>query len=125
MAREGDRFGWLTDPAVGDEVFLALDDRVRRVALYYLRWRGRVHVEELADVVTGWTVADRRGMAARADRERVRAALLGEHLPLLDRAGLVDHDVATGTVAIEGLPATVGSLIDFAYDREWGSDAPP
>lgn len=123
MARDGDCLGDLARPAVDDEVFLALSDRSRRIALYYLRWRRRADVEELADVVAGWRRADRRGAVSRAERDRVRAALLGQHLPILSDADLVE--VEEGTVAIEPLPEPVRRLIDFAYDNEEGTNEPP
>ena len=103
---------------VDDEVFLALSDRSRRMALYYLRSRDRVDVEALADVVTGWSAAGRRGMATRADRDRVLIALRAQHLPLLAAAGLVDYDRAAGTVAVERLSEPVRSLIDAACTWE-------
>lgn len=122
MARDGDCHGDRTLTAVEDEVFAALSDRSRRIALYYLRWRRRVDVDELADVVTGWRHADRPGTATKADRDQVRWSLLGGHLPVLDDAGLVDYDESTGTVTVEQLSERVQSLIDFAYDSEGDTD---
>ena len=120
MALGVDSPGDLAIPAVDDEVFVALSDRRRRFALYYLRWRGRADVDELADVVAGWRGADRRGAVSRGERNRVRATLLEWHLPVLADADLVAVDGATGSVAIEPLSGPVGSLIDFAYDVEGG-----
>lgn len=124
MARDGDPLRDMVLPAVDDEVFVALSDRHRRIALYYLRWRRRVDVEELADVVTGWRHADRRGAVPRAKRDRVRAALLGQHLPILVDAGLIRVEEESETVAMEPLSEPVRSLIDFAYEAEGGTNAP-
>lgn len=123
MARDGDCHGGRALPVGADEVFAALSDRSRRIALYYLRWRRRVDLEELADVVTGWRHADRPGMATKADRDRVRDGLHGRHLPVLDDVGLADYDEVTGTVAVEPLPERVQTLIDFANESE-GSTNP-
>lgn len=124
MVRNGDPLGDMVLPAVDDEVFVALADRNRRIALYYLRWRRRVDVDSLADVVTGWRHAGRRRAASRADRDRVRAALLGQHLPILVDADLVEVDGETRTVAIRPLSEPVRALIDFAYETEGGTNAP-
>ena len=120
MAPDVDCPGDLAVPAVDDEVFVALSDRCRRIALYYLRWRDRADVDQLADVVAGWRGADRRGAVSRGERDRVRATLLDWHLPVLVEADLVAVDEATGSVTIEPLSGPVDSLIDLAYEAEGG-----
>ena len=120
MSRDGDCLGDLALPSVDDEVFLALADRDRRIVLYYLRWRRRVEVDELADVVAGWRGADRPGAVSRTERDRVLAALRSRHLPILADADLVEVDREAGTVAIGSLSEPVRSLIDFAYDADGG-----
>lgn len=125
MTRDDDRLGEHAPLAVDDEVFAALGERARRLALYYLRWRRRADVDELADVVTGWQRADRRGMASRAERDRIRAALHDRHLPVLAEAGLVDYDGAGGCVSPAQLSEPVRSLVDFAFESEWESGVPP
>lgn len=123
MVRNGDRSGERALLGVDDEVFVALGDRARRLALYYLRWHGRADVETLADVVTGWQGADRRGTATREDRDRIRVDLRRRHLPVLAESGLVDYDGAGGNVAVGQLSEPVDSLVDVAYEAEWGPDA--
>lgn len=118
MPSDGDSLDGLPLHEVDDEVFLALSDRTRRMALYYLRSRDRVDVETLADVVTGWSTAGRRGTANREDRDRVLAALYAQHLPLLSDAGLVDYDRGAGVVTVERLSEPVRSLLDAAYAWE-------
>lgn len=125
MTRDDDRLGEHALLAVDHEVFAALGERARRLALYYIRWHRRVDVDELADVVTGWRRADRRGMASRADRDGIRAALLDRHLPVLAEAGLVDYDGSGGTVSAGRLSEPVRSLVDYAFESEWESGAPP
>ena len=123
MPSDGDWLEELLLHDVDDEVYLALSDRSRRMALYYLRSRDRVDVEALADVVTGWSAAGRHGMATRADRDRVLTALRVQHLPLLSAAGLVDYDRAAGTVAVERLSEPVRSLVDAACAWEGDQNA--
>lgn len=118
MPSDGDRLDEPTIDAVADEVFRALADRTRRLALYYLRGRGEVDVGTLADVVTGWSNAAGRGMATREDRDRVHTALHARHLPRLDDAGLVDYDDAAGTIEVREFREPVRLLVDFAYQRE-------
>lgn len=123
MPSDGDRLDELAIDAVADEVFLALADRERRLALYYLRGRDEVDVATLADVVTGWSNAAGRGIATREDRDRVHTALHARHLPRLDDAGLVDYDDAAGTVGVREFREPVRLLVDFAYRREGDPDA--
>lgn len=123
MPTDGDRLEGFPLEAVDDEVFLALADRTRRLALYYLRGRGEADVGTLADVVTGWSNAAGRGMATGEDRDRVHTALHVRHLPLLDDAGLVDYDEAAGTVEVQEFSEPVRLLVDFAYQREGDPDA--
>lgn len=125
MAPDSDGPADRTRPAVDDEVFAALSHRSRRLALYYLRCRRRADVDELADVVTGWRRAGHRGMASRADRDRIRAALLDRHLPVLAEVGLVDYDGSGGDVSVGQLPEPMRSLIDYALESEWESGVPP
>lgn len=114
MPSNGDWLGALPLAGIDDEVFLALADRSRRLALYYLRDRRRVDVGTLADVVTGWSDAGRRGTTTRDDRDQVLVALRAQHLPLLSAAGLVDYDEAAGTVEVERLAGPVRTLLDVA-----------
>jgi len=123
MPSDGNSLDGLPLLDVDDEVFLALADQSRRMALYYLRIRDRVDVETLADVVTGWSAAGRHGTATRADRDRLLTALRVRHLPLLAAAGLVDYDRTAGTVAVERLAEPVRTLLDAAYAWEGDRNA--
>ena len=122
MPSNGDWLGALPLTGIDDEVFLALADPSRRLALYYLRDRRRVDVATLADVVTGWSGAGRRGTANRVDRDRVLVALRAQHLPLLSAAGLVDYDEAAGTVEVERFAGSVRTLLDVACAWEGDRD---
>ena len=125
MPFDGDRGDDGAVNVVEDEVYEALGDRTRRFAVYYLRSRGRVGVDALADVVTGWENAEDGGMASREDRTEVLAALRDEHLPLLEDAGIVRYDGAAGAVTLASLAEPVRSLIDAAYGTEGNTDAQP
>lgn len=109
---------------VRDEVFAALRDTDRRLVLYYLREHGSASVEELADVVTGWSSAGSRGMALPADRDDVATALRHRHLPVLEEAGLVTRDDSTGRVLFDVASAAVEALVTWAC-REEGAERSP
>ena len=113
-----DHLGVLLEPSLDDAVFRAMSDVQRRFALYFLLDRRSASIAELADVVTGWTTATDRGMATRADRERVLLSLRHRHLPTLEQAGLVSVDHASETVSFATEEAPVHSLIRWAYARE-------
>lgn len=125
MPFDGDRGDDGAVDVVEDEVYEALGDRTRRFAVYYLRSRGRVEVDALADVLTGWENAEDGGVASREDRTEVLATLRDEHLPLLDDAGIVRYDGAAGAVALASLSEPVRSLIDAAYGTEGNTDTQP
>ena len=118
MDRDADRLDDLARHEVEDAVYAAMSHRDRRLALYYVRWRGEVDVEELADVVTGWRNAGTRGMATREERDRVRIELGARHLPILDDADLLEYDHEDGTVTRRSLPDSVSTLVALAFGWE-------
>ncbi|WP_255191059.1 DUF7344 domain-containing protein [Natronobeatus ordinarius] len=77
--------------AIDDDLFVALRNRHRRYALYFLLEHESVSTTELADVIAGWTHLE-AGIATREDRDELHAALVHQHLPLLEDVGLIDRD---------------------------------
>lgn len=94
-----------TDEPNRDELFEALADRRRRVVAVLRAAGERLTLAELAD-----ELARRAGTdpdAAAPDPERLRIGLYHRHLPLLERAGLVEFDADGRTVRLAGtLPET-------------------
>jgi len=105
---------------VADAVFTVLLDEHRRCALYYLRERGSVTIEELATVVTGWVQVreDAFSVATPDDRERVRAALHHVHLPRIDEEGFVRYDRDSGQVTLAAVPPMLESVLDCSLERD-------
>ncbi|WP_255169733.1 DUF7344 domain-containing protein [Natrononativus amylolyticus] len=101
-----------------DELFTALRNRDRRYALYFLLEHRTVSVDELADVVAGWTRATAYGMASRRVRDHVLLTLRHRHVPALVEAGLVRTE--NGTVSLEALSPTTRAFIDRACAVETG-----
>lgn len=121
---------WKRNTRAVDEVVGALRDARRRHALYYLRERETVDVEELARVLTGWdAVGEGDGTADRGDYEQVRARLHHSDLPKLADAGLVSLDRDAGTVAAD-TSGLADDLLDSLLEHERlpaeeGSTEPP
>jgi len=107
-------------PASVDAGFRAVADARRRCALYYLRERESVTLEELATVVAGWLAAreDPAGASGQADRDRTRLALHQVHLPVLVSAGLASYDADAGAVALESLPPFLDAVLDRSLADE-------
>lgn len=103
---------------VDDAVFDVLANAERRFAIYYLLEHRTASVEDLADVVTGWSGAATHGMATPEDWDRVHAGLLHRHLPAMSDAGLVEYDAAAGTVRLTISSPTVVELVRWALQRE-------
>ncbi|MFC6717582.1 hypothetical protein ACFQGT_04125 [Natrialbaceae archaeon GCM10025810] len=101
-----------------DSTCSLLRNRDRRYALYYLLAQERVPIEELTDVVTGWTRATDFGLADRQLREQVRLELYHQHIPAMQRAGLVRYDPDSGVVAVAECPELVRSFIRLARRME-------
>lgn len=106
----------LLDESVDDEVYRALADGRRRIALAYLLEHSEATVEELADVVAG--VAGARGsvVVGPADREAVRIELFHRHLPVLSEARLVEFDPTTGEASGRRVSEAVRSLLEWSAE---------
>lgn len=108
-----------------DAVLDAVGDRQRRYALYYVRQRDEVTIDELATALTGWlALGGGDGTADRGDHERVRASLHHRDLPKLTDARLVSVDRSTDEVAYDGDPFA-DDLLDLLFERESLSERAP
>lgn len=116
-------FDILVGDVIGDDVFRAVADTRRRFALYYLLEHRQATVEELTDVVTGWSYAARGKAAGPTDRDAVATGLTHAHLPLLREAGLVTYEPdgdPDDVVTLAPLSDPVRTLLRWAYEREGG-----
>jgi len=101
----------LTTPMVDDVFGLLADWRRRAVCLYFA-----ADEVSAADVETLATAVAQRGMGCAEidpDESDVRDALVEDHLPELDRAGVLDFDERSGTVRYWGQP-TVEKWAEYA-----------
>jgi len=101
----------LTTPMVDDVFGLLADWRRRAVCLYFADESvSSTEVDTLATAVA------QRGMGRvddDTDESAVRDALVEEHLPRLDRAGVLDFDERSGSVRYWGQP-TVEKWAEYA-----------
>ena len=101
----------LTTPMVDDVFGLLADWRRRAVCLYFAdEGVSSTEVDTLATAVA------QRGMGRvddDTDESAVRDALVEEHLPRLDRAGVLDFDERSGSVRYWGQP-TVEKWAEYA-----------
>ena len=106
------------EPETVDAVLNALGNVQRRYALYYLRDRGEVQMEELATALTGWfAVLDDDGTAGPGDYDRAMTSLHHRDLPVLTDAGLLSVDTDAGTVTAE-LSTFADALLDRVFEHE-------
>lgn len=94
----------LTAPMVDDVFALLADWRRRAVCRYFVRTgTNSAHVETLAAAVARRSDLDDVD-SAETGEEAIREALVDEHLPRLDRAGVVDFDARSDSVYYWGQP---------------------
>ena len=96
-----------------DGLVRVLCDQDRRIALFYLLEHERATVDELADVISGWTHAAEGTVATPADRTRVVASLRSVHLPLLEDSNLVRSDPQSGEVQLSTLSGQYRTFVEW------------
>ncbi|WP_224449081.1 DUF7344 domain-containing protein [Haloprofundus salilacus] len=104
--------------AVDNEMFAVLADEHRRFALYTLLQFRQLTLEELADVVAGWTNADGWRAVTREQRDAVLLALHHNHVPMLEAAGYVEYDDETDELSLAALPTSLYDLVTYARKHE-------
>ncbi|WP_224268389.1 DUF7344 domain-containing protein [Haloprofundus salinisoli] len=107
---------------VDDEMFAVLSDEHRRFALYALLQFQRLTIEELTDIVTGWTNADGWRGVTSDERDTVLSMLYHNHVPMLEDAGYVEYDTDTKELSLAALPASLYDLVTYARRHERKND---
>lgn len=116
---EFDALACQVDVAVGD-LLDVLSDPVAFHAVAYLAEAETASVEELADVVTGWTNADSGAVATPADRDQVQIELYHVSLPKLAKVGVVSFDSDAMTVSLVQPSDTVTALLAWVRTTDIG-----
>lgn len=106
-----------------DVLFDALANRTRRRVAWYLLDESHASLDELADVLAGWELAEADVVDATR-RDRIACGLDHVHLPKLAEAGVVEYDRDAGTVSLAALPETVEELARFAYEYDRAAGGP-
>lgn len=104
-----------------DDAFLVLRNRDRRYALYFLLEHGTASLDEVADVVAGWTHASTYGMAGRGVRDGLYRDLVHCHVPMMVEAGVVSYDERTDTLSLAPCPPATRSFVRLACTAETSS----
>lgn len=108
----------LLDTSIDDRIYRALANTRRRYTLYVLEEWGRVSVDELADILTGWIHSGEYRMATVGEREQLTVELREIHIPALKDAGLVRYDDKKGILVLAEVSQPVAQLIDWAQRNE-------
>lgn len=104
-----------------DDAFLALRNRKRRFACYFLLEHETASLSEVADVVSGWIhTADGRLVELRC-RDRCHLQLRHVHVPKLVGTGVIAYDDEAETLSLAPCPEPVRELIARACRNETGS----
>ncbi|WP_254767499.1 DUF7344 domain-containing protein [Salinilacihabitans rarus] len=112
------------EDGLDDDVFRVLRNRDRRYALYFLLEHGTVALDELADVVVGWTNATTYGTASKRLRDGVYVDLTHRHLPAMADVGVVRYDHESGEVSLS-CSGTVREFVRLACEAETGPEGRP
>ncbi|WP_435152585.1 DUF7344 domain-containing protein [Haladaptatus sp. DFWS20] len=115
----------LLDTSIDDRIYRALADTRRRYTLYVLEEWGRVPVDELADILTGWMHSEEYRMATVSEREQLAVELREIHIPVLKDAGLVRYDDGKGILVLAELSPPVAQLIDWAQRNDRQNNQEP
>jgi hypothetical protein len=100
-----------------DTLFDVLSAEPRRMVVAYLREHDAASVDELTDVVVGWSQA--RGNRAAGDAwEQTRTVLYHNHLPALASADLVAYDTDAESVEIAPLSSPTRALLSTVQELE-------
>lgn len=93
-----------------DGLLVAFSAEPRRIVVTYLAQHDTASVEELTDVVVGWSRTRDRAAEASDRWDQTYANLYHRHLPALADAGLVEFDAAAETVTLESLSDPAAEL---------------
>ncbi|WP_424003237.1 DUF7344 domain-containing protein [Haloarcula salina] len=102
--------GTVLSPDRLDGLLRAFSAEPRRMVVTYLSQHDSASVEELTDVVVGWSQTSDRAVGSDESWLQTYSNLYHRHLPALDDAGLVEFDPATETVSLEALSEPASEL---------------
>lgn len=100
-----------------DTLIRALSAEPRRMVYVYLTEHESAPVEELVDVVVGWSRARDRSAAA-CNWTQTHIALHHQHLPALAEAGVINYDSDQGTASIASLSPPATEILSTIADLD-------
>jgi len=88
------------EPLSRDEIFDLLSNHRRRYALHAVkRIDGDVEIADITKQVAAWENGKSREEITAQERHRVYTSMQQTHLPAMDRAGVIEYDNGTVTLA--------------------------
>ena len=88
------------EPLSRDEIFDLLSNHRRRYALHAVkRIDGDVEIADITEQVAAWENGKSREEITAQERHRVYTSMQQTHLPAMDRAGVIEYDNGTVTLA--------------------------
>lgn len=120
---EGPDFGVVASHADDDLADLVDVFRhpIRRYVVSYLLDRETAGLDELADVVTGWTTARDDGVASSTERDRLRIQLYHVHLPSLAAVDVLEFDSEERTVRLDESTERLRALLRWLDGDEFSA----
>ena len=88
------------EPLSRDEIFDLLSNHRRRYALHAVkRIDGDVEIADITEQVAAWENGKSREEITSQERHRVYTSIQQTHLPAMNRAGIIEYDNGTVTLA--------------------------
>jgi len=88
------------EPLSRDEIFDLLSNHRRRYALHAVkRIDGDVEIADITEQVAAWENGKNREEITNQERHRVYTSMQQTHLPAMNRAGIIEYDNGTVTLA--------------------------
>lgn len=107
-----------TTTSTVETIFDILSSRRRRHVLRYLKQcGGTTTMRDLSEQITAWETEKDRAAILPVERKRVYTTLHQNHLPRMDRAGVVEYDRDRGTIVLTEEIAAYDVYLD-ATSRE-------
>lgn len=109
------------DAITRDEVFDLLSNHRRRYALHVAKQAdGDSELSDIAEQVAAWENGKPQSEITSSERHRVYTSMQQTHLPVMDRAGVIEYD--NGTVTLTEQAADLDVYMDVVPDDSipWG-----
>jgi len=100
-----------------DTLIRALAAEPRRMIYTYLAEHDSASIEELTDVVVGWSRARGRDTAT-CNWDDTRTALHHRHLPVLDDADVITYDLDQQTATLASLSPSTAEVLSSITDLD-------